>query len=100
MDFLLLIILSGLALAIIKRFRSKILGLKKATKHIIYDKIALSALWLIFPLRLLAESSTAALVQNGGFLTGGLGSLFPQQFAQAIELPLWWAYSISLFVFL
>lgn len=99
MDFLLLIILSGLALAIIKRFRSKILGLKKATKHIIYDKIALSALWLIFPLRLLAESSTAALVQNGGFLTGGLGSLFPQQFAQAIELPLWWGYSISLFVF-
>ncbi|MCK9499218.1 MAG: (Fe-S)-binding protein [Bacteroidales bacterium] len=99
MDLLLLIVLSGLALAIIKRLKSKILGIKKATKHVIYDKIALTALWLIFPLRLLAESSTAALVQNGSFLTGGIGELFSLQFAQNVELPLYWAYSSVLFVF-
>ncbi len=99
MDLLLSIVLSGLFLAFAKRIKSKILGIKKTTKHIIYDKIALSALWLIFPLRLLAESSSSAVVNNGNFLTANVGALFSNNFAQIIELPLWWAYSFSLCLF-
>ena len=61
MDFLLLIVLSGVAIAIIKRFRSKVVGMKKTTRQTAIDKVALTALWWIFPLRLLAESVTAGL---------------------------------------
>jgi Fe-S oxidoreductase len=99
MDFLLLIILSGLALAIIKRMKSSLLGMKKTTQHSLFDRIALSSLWFIFPLRLLAESTTDALHGNGGFLTGFIGQLIPSAAATFIELPLWWAYSLSLFFF-
>jgi Fe-S oxidoreductase len=99
MDFLLLVVLGGVTLAIIKRFRSKFMGMKKATKHSAYDKLALSSLWWIFPLRLFAESTTAALTGNGGFLTNGLGSLIAYLPAQAMELPLWWAYSFMLCAF-
>ncbi|MDL2262487.1 (Fe-S)-binding protein [Bacteroidales bacterium OttesenSCG-928-I21] len=99
MDLLLLVVISGLTLAIIKRFRSKFMGMKKATKHSIYDKLALSSLWWIFPLRLLAESTTAALTGNGGFLTNSLGSLIAYLPAASMELPLWWAYSFMLCAF-
>ncbi|HNS29059.1 MAG TPA: (Fe-S)-binding protein [Tenuifilaceae bacterium] len=99
MDFLLLIILSGLALAIIKRVKSSLLGMRKTTKHSRFDRIALSSLWFIFPLRLMAESTTASLHGNGGFLTNSVGHLIPSTIAPYAELPLWWAYSISLFVF-
>ena len=99
MDFLLLIVLTGLILALIKRFRSKILGMKKTTKHIIYDRIALTALWFIFPLRLLAESITSSIHGNGGFLTGTLGNFFSFMAVQNMELPMWWAYSLSLGIF-
>ncbi|MDD4149357.1 MAG: (Fe-S)-binding protein [Bacteroidales bacterium] len=99
MDFLLLVVLSGVLLAIIKRMRSKFMGMKKATKHSTFDRIALSALWWIFPLRLLAESTTAAITGNGGFLTGSLGNLMSGLPVQALELPLWWAYSTVLFAF-
>jgi Fe-S oxidoreductase len=99
MDFLLLVVLSGVFLALIKRFRSKILGIKKATKHSRFDRIALAALWWIFPLRLLAESITAAVSGNGDFLTGSVGNLLSGLPVQALELPFWWAYSISLFAF-
>ena len=44
MDFLLLVVLSGVFLAIMKRMRSKFLGMKKATRHSTFDRIALSAL--------------------------------------------------------
>ncbi len=99
MDFLLTIILSGLTLAIIKRIRSKILGMKRTTQHILFDKIALTSLWLIFPFRLLAESTTSAIHQNGDFLTGSLGNLLSFLPVQYMELPLWWAYSLALFAF-
>ncbi|MDD2634404.1 MAG: (Fe-S)-binding protein [Bacteroidales bacterium] len=99
MDFLLLVVLSGVLLAIIKRMRSKFMGMKKATKHSTFDRIALSALWWVFPLRLLAESTTAAITNNGGFLTGSLGNLMTNLPVQTIELPLWWAYSTVLFAF-
>ncbi len=99
MDFLLLIVLSGVALAITKRLRSSFLGMKKTTKHNKLDRIALTSLWFIFPLRLFAESVTAGLTGNGSFLTGSLGNVISQLPIQTIELPLWWAYSISLCVF-
>jgi Fe-S oxidoreductase len=99
MDLLLLIVLSGVGLALLKRLRSKILGMKKATKHSSFDRIALASLWWIFPLRLLAESTTAAVAENGNFLTGSVGSLLTALPVQTLELPIWWAYSTILFAF-
>lgn len=99
MDFCLLFILSGLLLAFIKRFYSKIVGLKKTTKHTLINRIALSALWCIFPLRLLAESVTAGLKNNGGFLTQSLGNILSFLPLELLQIPLWWLYSIALCVF-
>ena len=55
MDLILMFILSGLVLALIKRQRSRWFGLKKNARHQLTDKVAMTCLWLIFPLRLLAE---------------------------------------------
>ncbi len=100
MDLLLLFVLSGVGLAYFKRFRSKPLGMKNTTKHSTIDRLALTALWLIFPLRLLAESVTAGLYDAGGFITNSIGA-FMMTF-----LPLhnfyyasWWAYSFALGAF-
>ncbi len=49
MDLILVFILSGLFLAIVKRFSSKVVGMKRTTKLKTLDKIALTSLWLIFP---------------------------------------------------
>ncbi len=76
MDFILAFILSGLLLAVLKRFYSRIVGMKKTTRLKITDKIALTSLWLIFPSRLLAESFTSGAYGNGSFFTGTLGSWF------------------------
>ena len=54
MDLILLMILSGLTLAFLKRMYSKALGLKKTTNHRPFDLLILTVLWLIFPLRFLA----------------------------------------------
>jgi Fe-S oxidoreductase len=101
MDFLLLIVLIGLSLAIFKRFHSRTLGMKRTTKQTAIDKVALTALWWIFPMRLIAESVTAGLLHNGSFLTQGVGNLFVW-----LNLPLetinplvWWAYSIIIAMF-
>ena len=59
MDLILLMILSGLTLAFLKRMYSKALGLKKTTNHRPFDLLILTVLWLIFPLRFLAESFTS-----------------------------------------
>ena len=100
MDFILAFILSGLILAIIKRFSSKVVGMKKTTRHRTIDKIALTALWLIFPSRLIAESLTSGAHGTGSFLTGSLGSVLAS-FLPANELayPFWWLYSLSLGTF-
>ncbi|MCX6255290.1 MAG: (Fe-S)-binding protein [Bacteroidia bacterium] len=100
MDLILAFILSGLLLAVIKRFYSKVIGMKKTTHLKITDKIALTSLWLIFPSRLLAESFTSAVYGTGSFLTGSLGtwlaSFLP---AQQMAYPFWWLYSLSLGTF-
>ncbi len=100
MDFILAFILSGLLLAVIKRFFSKVVGMKKTTKLRPLDKVALAALWIIFPSRLLAESFTSGAYGTGSFLTGSLGSLFASFLpAEEFAYPFWWLYSLSLGVF-
>jgi Fe-S oxidoreductase len=100
MDLILAFILSGLFLAVSKRFFSGVVGMKKTTKLKITDKIALTSLWLIFPSRLLAESFTSGAYGNGGFLTGTLGSWLATFLpAQQMAYPFWWLYSLSLGTF-
>ncbi|MBN1388099.1 MAG: (Fe-S)-binding protein [Bacteroidales bacterium] len=100
MDLILAFILSGLMIAIIKRFWSRIVGMKKTTRLKTLDKIALTSLWLIFPSRLLAESLTCGAAGSGSFLTGSLGSFFAGFLpASQMAYPFWWLYSVSLAVF-
>jgi Fe-S oxidoreductase len=97
MDLLLLIILSGVFIALVKRFRSGITGIKRTTKHTAGDRLALASLWLIFPLRLLAESFTASYAGNGSFLTQPLGNFLGEILpAHQTAYFLWWGYSFSL----
>lgn len=101
MDFLLLMVLSGIVVAILRRFRPGIAGMKKATKHSLGDRMALAALWLIFPLRLLAESATAGYSGNGSFITQPFGN-FMHLFLplQQLSIVFWWMYSLSLGAFM
>jgi Fe-S oxidoreductase len=100
MDLILAFILSGLIIAISKRFFSKVVRMKKTTRLKVRDKIALTALWLIFPSRLLAESLTSGAYGTGSFLTGSLGSWFASFLpAQQLAYPFWWLYSLSLGIF-
>jgi len=100
MDLILAFILSGLILAITKRFYSKIVGMKKTTHLKITDKIALTSLWLIFPSRLLAESFTSGAYGTGSFLTGSLGTWFATFLpVKVLAYPFWWLYSVALGTF-
>ena len=103
MDLFLLFVLSGVALAWFKRMRSRSMGMKRTTKHTTFDRVALSSLWFIFPVRLLAESITAAIYGGGGFLTGGIGTLLASivnvNILTAIYEPIWWLYSLALGTF-
>lgn len=100
MDLLLLLVLAGVMLAFVKRLYSKAYGMKRTTRLMPGDRFALTALWLIFPLRLLAESLTSAVYGGGDFLTGTtgdfLGWFLP---ASSLYYPAWWAYSFALGVF-
>lgn len=99
MDFVLLLILSGLVIAMTKRFYSKVVGMKKTTKMKLPDKLALTSLWFIFPFRLIAEGATSGVYHAGGFLTDNLGRLFGETLSGYLMYPSWWAYSISLGLF-
>ncbi len=99
MDLLLAWILSGILLAICKRIYSRLLGMRKTTRHKWYDRIGIIALWCIFPCRLLAESVTASIRHNGGWLTQTVGDALAFLPTEALQLPLWWLYSIVLCIF-
>ncbi len=99
MDLLLAWILSGILLAICKRLYSRLLGMRKTTRHKWYDRLAIISLWCIFPCRLLAESITASLRHNGGWMTQTLGDALSFLPAEMLQLPLWWLYSIVLCIF-
>ncbi len=97
MDLFLLLVLSGLGFAILKRFRSRIMGMKRTMRHEPADRLALAALWMIFPARLVAESMTCGANGTGSFLTGSLGYLFSRFFDPSSSiLPSWWIYSFLL----
>ena len=100
MDLLLFFVLSGVALAYYKRLNSRLFGMKKTTNLKTGDRMALTALWLIFPLRFLAESVSAGIHHNGSFISQPTGhflaSILP---VQTLEMPLWWAYSGALGLF-
>ena len=99
MDGLLLYVFLGLTMAIVKIMYSRILGMRRTTRHTIVDRFSKFALWSIFPLRLLAESVTACLYGNGGFLTQTIGNLFDPMIVQGMEHSLWMFYSVMLAVF-
>jgi Fe-S oxidoreductase len=100
MDLFLALIMSGLVLAFIKRASSNWFGLKRTTHHTLFDRMAITTLWLVFPLRLLAESFTAGQYLGGGFLTNHLGMFFARFLpVEHLSYPAWWAYSIALGIF-
>ncbi len=104
MDLLLLFVLSGVALAWFKRLRSRTMGMRRTTKHTRGDRMALAALWFVFPARLAAESATSGIHHTGSFLTGGVGQALRAGFGEAgltaFEPYAWWFYSCALGVFL
>ncbi len=100
MDFFLLMVLSGIVLAIIKRVRSRIFGMRRTTRPTLLDRVGLYSLWMIFPLRLLAESFTAH-ISGGSFLTIPMNMMFKAFLGDDMNmLPTWWAYSICLCIFM
>lgn len=100
MDLILLFILSGLTLAFLKRLYSRALGLKRTTNHRPFDLLILTVLWLIFPLRFLAESFTSGARGGGSFLTHSAGNFFDTFLPiENLAYPAWWAYSSALGLF-
>ncbi len=100
MDFFLLVVLSGIILAIVKRVRSRFFGMRRTTRPSFTDLIGLYSLWLIFPLRLLAEGFTAD-ISGGSFLTKSLNTVLHSFLSDQMNmLPTWWAYSIALGIFM
>ncbi len=100
MDFFLLVVLSGIFLAIVKRVRSRLFGMRRTTRPSLTDLIGLYSLWLIFPLRLLAEGFTAD-ISGGSFLTRSLNIVLHSFLSDQMNmLPTWWAYSLALGIFL
>ena len=99
MDFFLLMVLSGIFLAMFKRIQSRIFGLRRTTNPSFLDLIGLYSLWAIFPLRLLAEGFTAD-ISGGSFLTKSLNYVLNSFLSDhANMLPAWWAYSCALGIF-
>ncbi len=74
MDFFLLMIISGILIAVVKKIYSKIVGVKRVTKFGFADNMVRFALWTIFPFRLIAEKSNI--------------------------MAFWWLYSIDLMIFM
>ena len=100
MDLFLLLVLSGIVLAIIKRVRSRIFGMRRTTNPSLTDHIGLYSLWCIFPLRLLAEGFTAD-ISGGSFLTISLNHILHSFMSDQMNmLPTWWAYSLALGIFM
>ena len=100
MDFFLLVVLVGIGLAMFKRIRSRLFGMRRTPRPTLLNRVGLYSLWAIFPLRLLAESFTAH-ISGGSFLTIPANWVFRQFLGNDLNmLPTWWAYSIALGVFM
>ena len=74
MDFFLLMIISGILIAVVKKIHSKIVGVKRIMHFGFADNLIRFALWTIFPFRLIAEKTNI--------------------------MAFWWFYSIDLMVFM
>jgi Fe-S oxidoreductase len=74
MDFFLLMIISGILIAVVKKIHSKIVGVKRVMHFGFADSLIRFALWTIFPFRLIAEKSDI--------------------------MAFWWLYSIDLLIFM
>ena len=74
MDFFLLMIISGILIAVVKKIHSKIVGVKRIMHFGFADNMIRFALWTIFPFRLIAEKTNI--------------------------MAFWWLYSINLLVFM
>ena len=74
MDFFLLMIISGILIAVVKKIHSKIVGVKRIMHFGFADNMIRFALWTIFPFRLIAEKTNI--------------------------MAFWWLYSIDLLVFM
>ena len=74
MDFFLLMIISGILIAVVKKIHSKIVGVKRIMHFGFADSMIRFALWTIFPFRLIAEKTNI--------------------------MAFWWFYSIDLLVFM
>lgn len=100
MDFFLLLILSGITIAIIKRFRSRIVGMRRTTRLTLTDRIGLYSLWAIFPLRWIAEGFTAG-VAGGSFMTIPINWILSGFMSKPENITVaWWAYSFALGTFM
>ena len=101
MDLLLIYVLTGLTLAVFKKFWSRPMGMRQTTRHNLTDRLAKLSLWCIFPLRLLSESATSARFGNGGFLVSSLGTFMREIgfTGEIFEYNLWFLYSLSLGIF-
>lgn len=101
MDLFLLIIISGVTIAFLKKKRPKNVGLKRVTKFGRREDWVRISLWTIFPLRFLAESSIAG-IAGGSFFTKyfGFDLLFGANYNETLSLIFWWAYSIDLAIFM
>lgn len=99
MDFFLMVVLSGVFLAMFKRIRSRMFGMRRTTRNPLPDRIAMYLLWAIFPVRLLAESFTAG-ISGGSFLTRPMYWLFSNFLTNSYHIvPTWWVYSSVLGLF-
>ena len=74
MDFFLLMVISGILIAVVKKIHSKIVGVKRIMHFGFADNLIRFALWTIFPFRLIAEKTNI--------------------------MAFWWLYSIDLMVFM
>ncbi len=101
MDFFLLMIISGIFIAVVKKKKPRRVGLKRVTKFGIKEDMVRIALWTIFPFRFLAESSMAN-IAGGSFLTKFLGFelIFGGNYNETLSMVFWWLYSIDLAIFM
>ena len=101
MDLFLLVIISGIVIAVVKKKRPRKVGLKRVTKFGLKEDLVRISLWTIFPLRFLAEASMAN-ISGGSFLTKFIGFdlLFGGYYNETLSYIFWWAYSIDLAIFM
>ena len=74
MDFFLIVIITGIFIAVVKKVYSGFVGVKRVTKFGFADSMVRYALWTIFPFRLIAEKTDI--------------------------MVFWWLYSIDLMIFM